>query len=847
MQTNIAQRQVPLFASTFVGREAEMSQLATLIGDPNVPLVTVTGTAGVGKTRLIIQTARTLVDRWSDGVVFVPLSTVSDPRLVLSEIGKALSLAGDYGTDAIRERLQTWDGVILVDNFEQLIDAAVDLGAILPANPACTVIVSSQRPLHIEGERVIRLEPLPVPAADAETAELLESPSMQLMVERAHGQASSPDVTSTIEAMAEICRRLDGIPLAIELAATRLTTLSPEMVLEQLERGQQILSSQRRDAPERQRTMHAAIDWSYQLLPPTTQQLFLWLGPFAAGFDLDLVADVTQHLEIQQDPIDTISELMNLGLLRRVSGGPKPWYHMLRSIREFCLAELNANGDRAAAQALVVRRVLDLARRSEFALTGPESHDWSNHLERELPTIRTCVTWSLENGEPEVAMVAAFGIWRFMEKKGRWQEVIAWVDQALPMRHLISDEALIGGLLAKVSAQGDARNVTGAMETAGEVALLLEGKHLPRLQTLFALRMGVIEHDQQHLDESETSFLKATELAKSHGFLREAAMAQANLGLLAYQRADAASAETCLLSAKGILEEIGDASGVASALSNLGAVMILSDDLDAARIYLNESLEITRLFGLKRDLIYSLLNNGALLCHLEEHESSEKLVSEAVEVAREINYPVLESIGLSMLAETALNREDLRRSAGLLIASIELASPGDMPRQFPIFGVLAADLMARTNRISLAASLLAKAEHLASELDIVFEPHNARRIASVKAVIAEHLVDPGADQARGISWSTDEYVRQLLLGARKVTSSPMGLLIKVEKQDTLKDLTAREREILNLLMAGQSTQAMADHLSLSPRTITTHIGNMMSKLEVSSRVELVAKALQAQA
>lgn len=844
MQTNFAQRQVPLFASTFVGREAEIRMLEALIHDPDAPLVTVTGTAGVGKTRLIIQAARTLADRWEDGVAFIPLSTVSDPRLVLSEIGKGLSLAGDLGPDAIRDRLQTWNGLILIDNFEQLIDAAVDIRAILPSNPDCTIIISSQRPLQIEGERLIRLEPLPVPAVNANQHDLLGSPSMQLMIERAHWQSIALDDASTIEAMAKLCRWLDGIPLAIELAATRLTTLSPELVLEQLQRGEQILSCHRRDAPERQRTMHAAINWSYELLPPTTQKLFLWLGPFAAGFDLDLVAEVTNHLQIEQEPVATITELMNLGLLRRVRGGTRPWYHMLRSIREFCLAELQANGDCPAAQAVVAHHVTDLARCSEFALTGPDSHSWSEQLERELPTIRNCVIWSLEHGQPEVAMVVASGLWRFMERKGRWQEVIAWVDQALTMRDQLSDEALIGGLLAKVTAHEDARNLTVALEAANEIASLLEGKHLPRLQTLFNLRMGALEHDQQHLNEAESYFRQASELAKTHGFLREAAMAQANLGLLSYQRADAANAETCLLSAKGMLEEIGDASGVASALSNLGAVMMLADDLDAARIYLDESLEITRLLGLKRDLIYSLMNSGALLCHLGEHEASEKLVSEAIDVAREINYPVLESIGLSMLAETALNREDYRRSAKLLAASMELAGPVDMPRQFPIYGVLIADLMVKTHRHALAAAILAKAESLAHDLDLVFEPHHMQRIESVTTAIGQRIDDPGADEARGLAWSTDEFVRQLLMAVRKVSTSPVGILVKVEQPDPLTDLTVREREILDLLKAGHSTQSMADHLSLSPRTVTTHIGNMMSKVGVSSRVELIAKAVQ---
>ena len=258
--------------------------------------------------------------------------------------GIATALGADYAdTGPPKEAVRAFVGelpfLLVLDNFEQVIEAAVDIADIVPHNPKLTVIITSQRPLQIDGERVVRLAPLEVPGPNDDMSMIRSIPSVQLLIDRAIDQDAQLEEalndSSTTQAIAEICRRLNGLPLAIELAASRLSSLTPEVVVDQLKRGQHILSSQRRDTPERQRTMHGAIQWSFRLLPPGTQRVFLWLGAFSSGFDLAIVDRVSQHLGVSSPSFDTISELINLSMIQRVRRGTNPWYEMLESIRDF--------------------------------------------------------------------------------------------------------------------------------------------------------------------------------------------------------------------------------------------------------------------------------------------------------------------------------------------------------------------------------------------------------------------------------------------------------------------------------------------------------------------------------
>ncbi len=850
MCADTAAHSIPYYASSLVGRESDTHLLESLILDPAVQLITVTGTAGVGKTRLTAYVARKMQHIGRDGVLFVSLATITDPDLVPTEIGKALELLGDNLIDAIRSRFGAWQGIVLLDNLEQVVECAPAISRMLPHNPGLTVILTSQRPLQIDGERVVRLNSLPLPGENAAADELRSAPSVQLLVDRATQQdasfANALDDDATTAAIGEICRRLDGIPLALELAASRLATLSPEVVLAQLEQGQHILSSQRRDLPERQRTMHAAISWSFQLLPKDSQQAFLWLGTFTAGFDLAIVDELIAVRGLSTSAVDTISELMNLCLLQRVSGGANPWYTMLESMREFCLTELDLAGDLEAAREFVAAHVVRLANHTEQAFTSNESASWKAVLDRELPTVRSAVAWALANEEPYVPMVVATGMWRYLEQEGRWQEVTSWIEQAATWRDKLPEDVLIGGLITKMTMQEDGRDIPAALATAAEVKALLEGKDLPHHEVKYLLRSGSLAQDQQMLDDANAYFQQAVELADTHHFARDSAVARANIAIIAYFRGDYATAESNFLKVKATLAELGDKPGVANILSNLAATANVQNDPERALMYLDEANDIVRALGLKRDLIYSLLNQCSALLALGEIDAAANAAEEAIARAQELNYPSLQATGFVNMADIHLIREDYAAAATMALRALDTVSPEEGTRHYVEIGVILAEALSKSSRFADAEAVLAKSIAYAEEHQFTFDSLHLARIERVTSTSEAQLNDIDAVRERGRSWTDEVFVRNLGWFARRIAAISPGLLITIPEAPGLPDLTPREREILRLLTEGHSTRSLAAHLSVSPRTVTTHIANMMAKLEVSSRTELVAKAMRAQ-
>lgn len=851
-----AERRVPYYSSTMVGREAEFALISRLIQDQSVRLVTVTGAAGVGKTRLTTCVASQMLDVNRDSALFVSLVSISDPALVPAEIGKALNLQNEDLVEAIRNRFGAMQGIVLLDNLEQVVECAPDIAAMLPANPDLTVIVTSQRPLQIEGEHVVHLQPLPVPELDANPSELLQSPSVQLIVDRATDMDTMfPDSLreqSTSAAIAEICRRLDGIPLALELAASRLGSLSPEVVLSQLEQGHQILSSTRRDIPERHRTIHNALSWSFHLLPENSKRIFLWLSTFTAGFDLNIVDHITGHLNISSPAVDTVRELMSLSLVRRVNGGANPWYTMLESMREFCLAELNDSRERAAAQDLVAAYVSELANETESSLTSDNIGPWKSKLDREFATVRSAISWALAHQDPKVSMTVAAGMWRYLEQEGHWLEAVGWVSQSEQWQFHLPEEILIAGLIAKMSMQEDGRDIAGALATASKIEPLLAANNYPEYEVQFQLCAGSLAQDQQMLDDALAHFQIAADLARRHGIERNLAVANANIGIIAYLRGAFAEAEAAFLEVRVSLNHLGDQTGLANINSNLAAAATSQDEPARALEYLEEATIITRELGLRRDQIYTLFNIASAHIALGDLEDASDAAEEAIGIAQDLNFPSLQAVGYVNLAEIFLLRENTESCAAMLLRALALITPEEGSRHMVEIGLLLSDALVLNSRFRDAASVIAKSMSFAEETEFSYEPQHIRRMKQINTRLDAHDADFAAARAKGNSWTTEKFLRTIGLLARKLASPvPAKVDLNLDPDGTsdsqlpeISGLTPREREILQLLVDGNSTQQMADEMCVSPRTVTTHLANIMSKLGVSSRANLVAKVLR---
>ncbi len=397
----------------------------------------------------------------------------------------------------------------------------------------------------------------------------------------------------------------------------------------------------------------------------------------------------------------------------------------------------------------------------------------------------------------------------------------------------------------------DSRRLSEATATADEVRPLLEGKDYPLYQIQFFLRSGNIAQDQQDFATAEGFYRQALELSETRGYEREAAIANASLGFIAFFRGNYQAAIDAFLPAKRILERLRDSHALAMVLSNLAAAAINLGQSDDALDYLDQSIHISRETRSTKDLLYPLLNKAGTLIVLKEYEEAESVGSEALHLAREINHHMLEAIACITLADVALVTKRPATAGEWLLQALAVTTPEEGTRAYAEIGWLLAHAMAQQERYGDAAAMLAKSLAYAAENDVVVEQTARERVDEVEQMVNTHL--PNAEQERkaGEMWTTKQYLRNLTWFAQRVASRNAGtaapspfVLVTVGEPEGDPGLTPREREIVQLLTQGYSTRSMADHLSVSPRTITTHIGNIMAKMEVSSRAELVAKVMR---
>ena len=445
---------LPMPVTTFVGRERQIGEIKTRLAASR--LLTLTGPGGTGKTRLSIRVAEELLDEYRDGCWFVPLDALREADLVPTAIASALGVRIP-GDKPAMQTLSAWLAerqlLLVLDNFEQITAAAPLIGQLLTAAPGLKVLATSRIPLHIYGENEYAVPPLAtvaeLRAAAHDPDKLSQYEAVRLFVERAVGAKSDFSVNnSNAPAVAEICARLDGLPLAIELAAARVKLLNPDQILARLETNLGVLATSAQDLPERQRTMRGAIDWSFTLLVPDEQTLFERLSVFRGGFTLDSAEQVALGDGLAFDIFDGLASLADKSLLRTVEAGSDTRFAMLETIREYATERINATPGADEVRGRHAQHYFALAVTSEDRLIGQDQKQWLDRLEREHDNLRAAFSRGPELGLLDEALNAAGAIWRFWQQRGHFAEARAIYDRLLALpgaAPAARAKALIGG------------------------------------------------------------------------------------------------------------------------------------------------------------------------------------------------------------------------------------------------------------------------------------------------------------------------------------------------------------------------------------------------------------------
>jgi predicted ATPase/transcriptional regulator with XRE-family HTH domain len=594
-------RALPTPPTPLIGRKTEMAALLTLLDEPTCRLITLTGVGGTGKTRLALEVAHSAADRIPDGVAFADLAPLADPALVGAEIAETLGLgerAGRTRPEALAEVLAEKRVLLILDNFEHLLGAAPLVADLLSRCPLLTVLVTSRTPLRLRGERVYAVPPLPLPSVSptgAVSSELLlENEAVTLFVERASAATADFAVTADdVVAAVEICRRLDGLPLAIELAAARVPLLSPVAIASRLENRLELLTRGARDLPARHRTLHNAIDWSYQLLDREEQWLFRRLGVFAGGATLAAVSAVCGTPADAVAIVDRAAALVGWGLVRReTQPDGEPRLRMLETLREFALARLVEEGEAEAAQRAHAEYFLDLAERAEPELTGPAQAAWLARLDAEQDNLRGALTWTLRERNERASLRLAGALWWNWEIRGQYAEGQSWLERAL----IVADRRDTRGLA----------------------------------KALFGL--GALAYRQRDLERSENCLTEALELYRALADPVGRAWCLSFLGLGMLVRGQFARAEALHNEALAAAREAGDTLIESGALSNLGEVAHVRGDLVRAERLYEASLSVGETIANPLVMVRSRTNLATLAAENGRWRQSRSLHRDALRV-----------------------------------------------------------------------------------------------------------------------------------------------------------------------------------------------------------------------
>lgn len=631
-------RRPPLPPDELVGRDDELGRLAEALTG-RVRMLTLTGPGGVGKTRLALAGSVAAAPDLGGAIAWVPLASLSDASAVAPAVAAALGVraTGEASADQIVDAIGTQRVLVVLDNCEHVVAATAALAAELLARcPGVRLLATSRELLKVPGEQVLAVPALTVPAGRSRPDQL-GGAAIELFVRRTADRGGRIG-DELLPAVAEIVRRLDGLPLAIELAAARTNVLTVEQIATELAGSFELLADDASIAPTRQRTMHDAIGWSFDLLDPEDRRAFAVLSVFSGGWTLDAAAAVLSGS--RPATLSVLSRLADRSLIRVERGTGEARYDMLAVIREYAAERLAGSGGRdevAERQAVYTADMLAIADRG---LRGPEQELWLGRLDAELENIRDALSWALAAGRAELAVRLAGCSWTFCYLRGHYAEGRGWLERALvpvaagTVQHLGEPvaKALLGaGTLAFLQCEYDA--AAGRLEQALTAYTDL-GDDAGTALTL--QRLGGIARERAVYDEADRLHRQSLELYTRHGDHSGMAWAHNHLGFVAWLRGDLELAATECERARAEFEALGDNEGVAWSLISLGVVAQYRDDLSGAEDLLRRSLELSQRLGYREGVAWSLNLLGVIERRRGRTERAVHLLDESLAEHRDL-------------------------------------------------------------------------------------------------------------------------------------------------------------------------------------------------------------------
>ncbi len=804
---------LPVQLTSFIGRERELAEVGHLIS--NSRLVTLTGAGGCGKTRLAIQVGSNMSSIFADGVWLVDFVPLREPELVPQYVAQTLGLRS-APNQSFNELLLNFarpkQMLLILDNCEHLITICSSLAQqLLAAASGLNILATSRQPLAVSGEMIYQVQGLLLPSFVSATAldpeDLKQYDAIRLFVER--GRAISPHFSITLEnesAIVEICRRLDGIPLALELASARLNILTPQQIAARLDSRFDLLNlGQTIGAVTHHQTLRAAIDWSYDLLLSGEQALLRRLAVFDAGCTLDTVEGVCGEEIAKERTIDLLSSLVDKSLVvAETSGRAEARYRLLETIREYALEKLKEADEITHLR----NRHLDffVARTEEIARKLQRSSYqglWFNWLDGELDNIRAALDWAMESGQVEAGLRLAIALFMFWTSHGSMQEgrnwnerLLAQADEQVPIlmraRAAFNAGMMAGFLGDMTAARAHERTAVALCEAAGK-----EGAQLLALAQAPIVVAAIVNRD---FATAYVNVERTVQLLRKVGYDAElptglASQAVAAIGLGKYQLARSLAEE-----ALAAAHKYGDSYAVALIVSFLG--------------YLEH-------------------------CG-QNYERAQALYEEALIALRELRATHEEPRVLQSLAHARLQQGDLDQAYALICESVSLyRSQGNIKGLGECligFGVLASACGMQADAVRLLTTGATRGESVYLSLLLAEGREYERYLEAARSQLTEQEFEQAQQEGRA---QTVEGAIEYALSLPLVTEKTA-----LQSKDEFSTLTAREREIVSLIGQGMTNGEISTQLVLSKRTVEKHVANILSKLELTSRALIVRWAIE---